>query len=77
MKTTKLITRMNQAENSGTKQQALTEDELEQAAGGLTTWMRCSNCGEGTVWAGDFVGCCFKCPVCRRETFVGERYDFT
>ena len=52
------------------------DKSLEQAAGGVSTLMQCSNCPpvlNEMMWAGDFRGKGpFKCPNCGNMTLFGS-----
>ena len=48
----------------------LTTEELEQVSGGgnsYFTYMRCSVCGFGDIWAGRFEDLTCECPHCKRK----------
>lgn len=49
----------------------LNNSELEQACGGggnsYFTYMRCSACGFGDIWAGKFTDIKCECPHCKRK----------
>ena len=52
----------------------LTEEELEQVAGGTKeyfTLVKCSSCGYEEYYPGDVRGWKFVCPSCYQKTFEG------
>lgn len=53
----------------------LNDEELKKVSGGGSseevTEMKCTGCGYGISWSGNFAGQTFDCPRCGKHTFEG------
>lgn len=49
----------------------LNDEQIEKAAGGTNTRMKCGECGYSAIWAGDYLAKVVQCPNCGKNTFNG------